>query len=622
MAKKRDEGHEETEAVLKDLEKRITEEYTKAEKEIADKLDDYMRRFEIKDEIKKQAVIDGKITQKEYDQWRLGQVLVGERWSEMRDTIAEDLTNTAQIAKGIAAEYMPEVYAINHNYGTYLVEKESGIDTSYTLYSRESVNRLFNDDNKFYHDAGRKVKAEINAGKQMAWDKKQVQSAMTQGLLQGESIGNMATRVALAVGNSDRKAMIRNVRTMTTGIQNAGRVDAFERAEDMGIEMEQEWLATLDERTRFEHRQLDGMRVPVGEKFKINGYELEYPADPSGDPEMVYNCRCTLIPAIKGYAGDVSDLSARHDSHLGDMSYDEWKNSHYSYSDPITKQDSIAKMMKESYIQDYRYLQGKGYYNAKPDDGPDITPITGPSSNVTPSPTITKESQTSLRTDHPEDYDFLKKEVIDNKIAYKEVQDLATPLSTDEIVDKIAGGDKTQGSCASLSITYCANKMGLDATDFRGGQSQELFSYKSENERMFNLANANITTYNVKKEAKETAEIISNIELNKEFVLSAGRHMAIIRRTEEGLEYLELQSNNKNGWTSFNNYGSTSETLYKRFGCRKTAQKFGGSSLVFEKQIRLIEVDSLQNTAEFREVMGYINTDESKQKKGAGGGVK
>lgn len=355
MPKKRDEGHEETEQVLKELEARITKEYKKAENDLQAKLDDYMRRFKIKDDIKRNAVADGNLDQKEYQQWLIGQIAMGKRWEEMRDTIAEDLTHTAQIAKALAVDQMPDVYAINHNYGTFQVEKSSLVDTSYTLYDRDAAARMFKDTD-FYKKPGRKVQKAINEGKQKAWDKKQIQSVMFQGIAQGESVGAIATRICKSTCDSDRKAAIRNARTMTTGIQNAGRVDSYKRAEDMGINLKQQWIATLDGRTRHEHRQLDGMMVDVGGVFTVDGYDIEYPGDPSAAPEMVYNCRCTLIPALEGFD---RDMSLRHDDNLEDMSYDEWKESHDSYSDPITKQDDIAESMKRAYNNEYRELSGQ-----------------------------------------------------------------------------------------------------------------------------------------------------------------------------------------------------------------------------------------------------------------------
>ena len=121
----------------------------------------------------------------------------------------------------------------------------------------------------------------------------------------------------------------------------------------MGIELQQEWLATIDGRTRHEHRLLDGQRVKVGEKFKVEGYELEYPADPNGEPEMVYNCRCTLIPALKGHEVDTSNISLRNTDHALEKEYQEWKKSRNIHSDPITKQDEIAARMRAVYGAEY-----------------------------------------------------------------------------------------------------------------------------------------------------------------------------------------------------------------------------------------------------------------------------
>lgn len=359
-------GHEQTEHVLKTLEKDISEEYKKAEEEIEKKLNDYLEKFKKKDALKRQAVLNGQITQEEYEQWRLGQIAIGKRWKEMRDSLAQDLANAAQISKSITNGYMPEVYAINHNYGTFQVEQESLVDTSYTLYDRQAVEAIFKEERELYHSPGWRTRRNINMGKQLAWDKKQVQSVMTQALLQGESIGKIATRLSQAVGESDRKAAIRNARTMATGVQNAGRVDSYKRAEGMGIKLQQEWLATLDNRTRHEHRVLDGQRVPVGEKFEVDGYEIEYPGDPTAEAFLVYNCRCTLVPVLKGYEGD----NSWKDEALKDMTYEEWVNGHVT-SDSITKQDELSEYYKDQYINEYKVMENSPEVNVSRQDASD-----------------------------------------------------------------------------------------------------------------------------------------------------------------------------------------------------------------------------------------------------------
>lgn len=350
----KDIGHEETEKVLKEIEKRISEEYARAEKEVSKKLDDYLEKFRVKDALKQKAVDNGMITEEEYKQWRIGQIMMGQRWTEMRDTLAEDFTNADKIARSIAYDHMPEVYAINYDYGTFQVEKGSQMDTSYTLYDRNAFEELVKNEDTFIPAPGRKVSRDIKEGKALAWNKKEVQSAMMQGLLQGESIPKLATRVADTVGESDRKAAIRNARTMTTSVQNAGRVASYDRANDMGIVTRKQWLATLDTRTRHWHAFLDGVTVDNDEPFENEYGEIMYPGDPSADPANIFNCRCTLIASIKGFERDVSDLNLRHDVHLEDMSYEEWREGHYKQqSDPITKQDDITETMQDIYGAEY-----------------------------------------------------------------------------------------------------------------------------------------------------------------------------------------------------------------------------------------------------------------------------
>ena len=282
-----DPAHRETDRLIKKIEKRISVEYRRAEREVEAKLADYLRRFEIKDETWRRWVAEGTKTRAEYRTWRTGQMAVGERWEALRDSLAADYHNANQIARSIVKGYMPEVYAINHNYATYEVEHGLGVDTSYTLYSRETVERILRDDPSLLPPPGRKVSARIAAGKDILWNRNQIQSVMLQSVLQGDPIPAIATRLAETVGDSNRKAAIRNARTMATGAQNAGRIDGYARAESLGVKLEKMWLATLDKRTRHSHRDLDGESVPIKEEFS-NG--LMYPGDPDGDGEEIYNC--------------------------------------------------------------------------------------------------------------------------------------------------------------------------------------------------------------------------------------------------------------------------------------------------------------------------------------------
>lgn len=222
---------------------------------------------------------------------------------------------------------------------------------------------------------------------------------------------------------------------------------------------------------------------------------------------------------------------------------------------------------------------------------------------------------------HTEAYkDIIDRLKADN-VKYREVELLKTILSDDEIIKKLGGRDMTDGSCSSLAFAYAGNKNGFDVTDFRGGSSQEFFSYNRNIKKIMELDGVKVDIYKVKKEAFDTAKIIKDLPTDKEYYLSVGKHASIIKNTENGVMYLELQSSKENGWKYFASDGrTTSETLIKRFGARKTTDKSFGK--VWEKEVVIADIESFKDNEEFREILGYINTASDKQKKGASGYAK
>lgn len=236
---------------------------------------------------------------------------------------------------------------------------------------------------------------------------------------------------------------------------------------------------------------------------------------------------------------------------------------------------------------------------------------------------IKSRTNKNANTSHTDAYnDILKAmKINDYKIEHREVGLLKKYLSDDEIIKKLSGADRTDGSCASLAFAYTGNKNGLDVTDFRGGQSREFFSTNGYIKKIMKLDGVKCQTIKVKKEAFDTAKIIKELPVDKEYYLAVGKHAAIIKNTDKGVMYLELQSSRENGWKYFASDGrTTSETLMKRFGARKTVDRQFGK--VWEKEVIIAEVDSFKDNEEFRDILGYINTAIDKQKKGEGGYAK
>lgn len=338
-----DYGHKMADDILSDLEKELNEIYSEANESARKKADKYLARFKEQDAIMQKKLQDKKITEQEYKQWRLGKMKGNARYTAMQDALARDMTNTNQIAASVINGHLPDVYASNYNWSTYQIEQDARIDTNFVIYDRQTVERLIRDKPDLLP-----MTAKVDIPEDMRWNKKKINNAITQGVLLGESIPDISKRLA-SVTDMNRNAAVRNARTMTTSAENGGRIDSYKRAQDMGIKLTQEWLATNDNRTRHEHRELNGQERKVGEPFKVDGYEIRFPADPTAPPYLVYNCRCTLISNFKGFDFKKMDKYAKETP----MTYKEWEKKHINKSTgefPDIKYISIKDITAETIV--------------------------------------------------------------------------------------------------------------------------------------------------------------------------------------------------------------------------------------------------------------------------------
>lgn len=189
-----------------------------------------------------------------------------------------------------------------------------------------------------------------------------------------------------------------------------------------------------------------------------------------------------------------------------------------------------------------------------------------------------------------------------------------TNRTEEEIISELGGGDLTKGSCSSLALAYAGNKSGYIVLDFRGGASTSIFAKRStilEIAQLPGIKSTILTDYN---DFTAVNKLLKTVEEGKEYYLCAGRHAAIIKNSGKGFEYLELQSCSDNGFKSF-----SETTLKHRFGCPKRHTRKGKKMQVNHI---LIDVESLHGNEEFEKILGFINTSETSQMKGAAGSVK
>lgn len=364
-----DAGHDEIDSIIDLMERDVKELYEVATADLQEKVSDYWRRYDLKNDVKFAQLQAGEITTEQYTQWRTGQLLIGQRWEEQLNVITRDLLNAHNIAESIVHGYLPDVFALSYNYGNFEVDalirgvtngalNSEKFGISYTLYDRDTVIRLMRDKPEILPPLNPRseMARKIAEGKVIQWEKKQVTSELLQGIVQGESNVQIAKRMR-NITNADWKSVMRYARTATTGAETAGRLEAYQRAEEAGIQLEKQWLATLDMRTRHSHRMLDGEHVPTNKPFS-NG--CMRPGDPNGAPSEIWCCRCAMVSILTGIpeideegSNDLSNLEYRNTDNLNGMEYREWQKGN-SKSHPIMKAKRIGDARRAAAIREYR----------------------------------------------------------------------------------------------------------------------------------------------------------------------------------------------------------------------------------------------------------------------------
>ena len=316
-------AHRKTDLKLEEIEKRLSDIYSRAEKEIQKTIDDYFAKFAKRDAKQRARLDAGEITEQEYKQWRLAQIGRGERFKALQNRVAERYTEANETAVRYVNDATPGIYSLNRNYSAYTIEKVAG-NIGFDLWDEQTVKRLIVDNPEVmpYYPPEKA----LNRGIDLAYGKRQISASVTSSILQGKSIPGIAKDLQTRMSDMNKSSAVRTARTAITGAQNAGRMDSYVSAEKMGIKLKKSWLATIDGRTRHEHALLDGQTVDTDKPFKVDGYELMFPGDPSGPAHLTYNCRCTLIAAVDGI--DTSN-GLRRDRYgiLPDMTFAQWEKS-------------------------------------------------------------------------------------------------------------------------------------------------------------------------------------------------------------------------------------------------------------------------------------------------------
>ena len=318
---------------LSEMEASISNVYQQAVEETTARLNSYMQAYEEENRVMRARLIEGEITEKEYEEWARRNLLRTQQYSTTIDSLTEMLVNADTAAIALVNGELPYVIAESYNYtqfvGHIIADHDDIPNVSFEIYNAQSVQAIIRDNPQILPVVDPELDTE--------WNRTRLNREITQGIIQGNTIPQLATRLQ-RVGITDRNSAIRAARTSMTSAENMGRNESHRRITSQGINMVKRWSATYDARTRDTHRLLDDTTANEKGEFgegildKLDEPLMEFPGDPKGAAAERYNCRCRLNIVPPDYSREANA-----------QAYEKW--------------------MQENYPADYRALNESNYFD-------------------------------------------------------------------------------------------------------------------------------------------------------------------------------------------------------------------------------------------------------------------
>ena len=318
------------------------------------------------------------------------------------------------------------------------------------------------------------------------------------------------------------------------------------------------------------------------------------------------------------FSNDTS-LASMSDQELGNFT--DWENAYASEIDNIRNDPTLSDLEKSALLESSynEFVESNGinnYSDADIEDGGPVKVLTYKSNryyNDGGSVDLSNDFATDTAPRSSLDSDEYTEivEALDNmNVEYRPIAEADTNRTEQDIIDRISGGDETEGSCSSLALAYAGNKGGYDVLDYRDGNSREYFATRSSIEDIAHIPGVESFVLNGTNDFESVSQLLSGVKDGEEYYLASGQHAAIIRHNNNQFEYLELQhQSDGNGWHSLNN-----DILKCRFGCE--------SDRLIPSKSYMMNVSSLSKNNEFKNILGNINTAEQDQMKGTKGYVR
>ena len=322
-------AHTKTDQKLEEMEKRLSAIYSRAEKTVQKKMTEYAKSIDEKTAELLQAYKDAETEDEKRKEKKAyirfyRQVVKSKEFVSLSSAVADDLYKANVEASAYINSQTPSIYALNYNYINAEMAKDiEGFtpqeitDTEaekYSGYTQQTVDRKKDTD----------------------WNKDNLKKSVIAGSFFLIGVYDIMKRSACSIVDKNRNSASMHSSGMGTDAENKARLDGMYRASDIGVKVQKQWRATLDNRTRDSHRSIDSETIDLDASFD-NG--LKYPREPGGALQEICNCRCRLRYVtqytnartrsarrgkVKGSYKKDSSFRGTKSIEIENMSYKEW----------------------------------------------------------------------------------------------------------------------------------------------------------------------------------------------------------------------------------------------------------------------------------------------------------
>ncbi|MBR1527793.1 MAG: hypothetical protein IJ642_14045 [Oscillospiraceae bacterium] len=291
--------------LLNQIRREISSIYDKSEISLKIKITNYLQIFYKEDTKKRELLKSGKISETDYRNWRILNIITGKKWQSVLSALAKELTASDTLADDVVFQKLQQAYTEGRYYGIYEVEHQTGIATGQAKNISSNADSLPKRDNS-------KPDRDFNRNKRNIESKLMIM-IMRFGIPVSAVTGNMQRVTSLNQLYANNNAYI-----LVTGAENAGRIDSYQALNKLGFNLSKTWITRGDRRVRNSHGDINRNCIELGKRFR-NG--CRFPCDPRGELDEICNCRCKMLVT----AGEFKYSQAKVNERLKKLTYKQWR---------------------------------------------------------------------------------------------------------------------------------------------------------------------------------------------------------------------------------------------------------------------------------------------------------